>query len=109
MKKPIAAPFYPGLLRCLIYSVLEGGHNYKNIGLEMGVTIRSDSEKWQEQLVVSANAREAITENRSGQLDESCLIQKKKWLENTYRKCARLLRNLFNDTYAVYLLRAHIY
>ena len=37
----------------------------------MGVTIRSDSEKWQEQLVVSANAREAITENRSGQLDES--------------------------------------
>ena len=53
------------------------------------------------------HAPEAITENRSARLDESDSIQKRKRLENTNEKCAQLLGNAFNATYAVYLLRAH--
>ena len=40
-----AAPFKPGLVRCLIYLVLEGVHKYTNIGLAMGVKIGRDSAK----------------------------------------------------------------
>ena len=38
-------PFLPGLLRCLIYLVLEGGHKSTKFGLAMGVTIGGDAEK----------------------------------------------------------------
>ena len=62
---------------------------------------------WQEHSFVIDNAREAITENRSARLDESDSIKKRKQLETTYEKCALLLRNMFNVTYAVYLLLAH--
>ena len=55
----------------------------------------------------SDDARETIAENWSARLDESDSIQKSKWLENTYKKCAQSLRNVFNVTYAVYLLPAH--
>ena len=40
-----AAPFDPGLLRCLIYSVFEGGHKSTKIELAVGVTIGGDAEK----------------------------------------------------------------
>ena len=40
-----AAPFKPGLLRRIIYSVLEGGRKCTKIGLEMGVTIGGDAAK----------------------------------------------------------------
>ena len=33
------------ILKCLIYSVLEGGQKYTQIGLAMGVTIRGDDAK----------------------------------------------------------------
>ena len=39
------APFKTGLLRCLIYLVLEGGHKYRKNGLEMGMKIRGDATK----------------------------------------------------------------
>ena len=39
------APFKPGLVRCLIYLVLEGVHKYTKIGLAMGVKIGRDSSK----------------------------------------------------------------
>ena len=39
------APFKPGLLRCLMYLVLEGGRKIINIGLVMGVTIGGDAKK----------------------------------------------------------------
>ena len=41
MVKNIAftAPFKHGLLKCLIYSMLKGGHKYTKIGLAMGVKI----------------------------------------------------------------------
>ena len=64
-------------------------------------------QKWQEHLFVSDNARETIAKNRSAQLEKSELIQKRKWLEITYKKCERLLRNSFNVTYAVLLLHTH--
>ena len=38
-------PFYPILLMCLIYMVLEGGLISTNIGLEMGVAIGGDAVK----------------------------------------------------------------
>ena len=41
------------------------------------------------------------------QLDKPDLIQKRKRLENPYKKCAQLLGNAFNVIYAVYLLRTH--
>ena len=46
MKKlSFAAPFKPGLLRCLIYLVLEGGRKYTKSGLAMGVTTGGDATK----------------------------------------------------------------
>ena len=44
-KIPFAFPFKFGLLRCLIYLVLEGELKSTNIGLEMGVTIGGDAAK----------------------------------------------------------------
>ena len=66
-------------------------------------------QKWQEHTFVSDNACEAITESWFARLDKSDSIQKRKQLETMYKKCARLLRNLFNVTYAVLLLHAHKY
>ena len=63
--------------------------------------------KCQEHSFVSGNAREAIAENWYVRLDELDSIQKRKRLKNTYEKCAQLLRDAFNVTYAIYLLRAH--
>ena len=40
-----AAPFEPGLLRCILYLVLEGGHKSTKVGLAMGVKIGDDAEK----------------------------------------------------------------
>ena len=40
-----AAPFYSGLLVCLIYSVFEGGHKSTKIELTVGVTIGGDAAK----------------------------------------------------------------
>ena len=40
-----AAPFLPGLLRCIIYWVLEEGRKYTNIRLATGATIEGDAEK----------------------------------------------------------------
>ena len=36
---PFLIPFKPGLLRFIIGSVLEGGHNFSKIGLAIGVVI----------------------------------------------------------------------
>ena len=54
----------------------------------------------------SDNSGEAITENWSSRLDKLESIQKRKRQENTYKRCAQLMRNGFNITYAVLLLRA---
>ena len=43
--------------------------------------------KWQEHSFVSGNARGDIEENWSARLDESDSTQKRKRLENTYKKC----------------------
>ena len=40
-----AFPFKPDLLKCIIYSLLEGGRKYTKIGLAMGVTIGGDAHK----------------------------------------------------------------
>ena len=40
-----AFSFYPGLIRCLIYSVLEAEHKSTKNGIAMGVTIGSDAAK----------------------------------------------------------------
>ena len=40
-----AAPFIPGLLRCLIGLMLEEGRKYVNMGLAVGVTIGGDAAK----------------------------------------------------------------
>ena len=102
-----ASPFKPGLLRCLIYLVLEGGHKYTKIGLAMGVTIGGDAAKSGENthllVIMGVRLSQKIGYAR---LDESDSIKKRKRLENTYKKCARLLGNGFNVTYDVYLLRA---
>ena len=46
MKKiSFADPLLPGLLRCLRYSVLEGGRKSTKNGLVMGVTIGGDAAK----------------------------------------------------------------
>ena len=42
----------------------------------MGVKIGGDDEKWQEPSFVSDNAREAIAENQSAQLDKLDSIKK---------------------------------
>ena len=39
------APFYPGLIGCLIYSVLEGGCKSTKNELALGVTIGGDAAK----------------------------------------------------------------
>ena len=44
-KLSFADPFYPVLIKCLIYLMLEGGHKSTKIGLEMGVTIGGDDAK----------------------------------------------------------------
>ena len=75
----------------------------------MGVTIGGDAAKSDKITHLLDNALEAIAENRSARLDESDSTQKRKRLENTYEKYARLLGNAFNATYAVYLLRAQKY
>ena len=42
---PFLFPFKPGLLKCLIYVVLEGGGKSTKNGLAMGVTIGDDAAK----------------------------------------------------------------
>ena len=44
-KFSFVAPFKPGLLKCLIYLVLEGGCKYTKIGLATGVKIGGDATK----------------------------------------------------------------
>ena len=44
-KLSFLASFYPGLIRFLIISVLEGGRKSAQIGLAMGVTIGCDAAK----------------------------------------------------------------
>ena len=58
-------------------------------------------------LFFSGNACEAIAENWSARLDKSESIQKRKRLENAYKKCTRLLWNAFNVTYAILSLYVH--
>ena len=88
--------------------MLEGVHQYKKIGLATRATMGGVMlQKCQEHSFVSDNACDTIAENWSARLDKSDSIQKRKQLENTYEKCARLLWNAFNVTYAVYLLHAH--
>lgn len=62
--------------------------------------------KWKEHSFVSDNARDSITENWSTRLNELEQIQKRKRIETTYKKCARVLLNSFNVTHAVLLLHS---
>ena len=43
--KSFAFPFKPGLLKCLIYLVLQEGRKSTNIGLAMGAKIGGDAAK----------------------------------------------------------------
>ena len=45
VKNSFTAHFWPGLIKCLIYSLLEGDCKSTKIGLAMGVKIGSDAEK----------------------------------------------------------------
>ena len=72
-------------------------------GWQLGVMLQNR----QEHSFHSDNAREAITKNWSGWLEELDSIQKKKRLEKTYIKCTQLLQDLFNVTHPVLLLHAH--
>ena len=62
--------------------------------------------KWQEHSFVSDNERGAIAEIKSARLEKLDLIQKSKFLETTYKKCAQLLWNSIHVTYAVLLIHA---
>ena len=81
--------------------MLEGGCKSTKNGLAMGVTIGGDAAKSDKITHLLDNAREAIAENRSAQLDESDSIKKRKgYLETTYEKYSRLMRNSFNVSYS---------
>ena len=69
-----ADPFYPGILRCLVYSVFEGGRKiYKNV-LAMGVTLGGDNIKSGKNInfVPNKNAHETIVENWSDRQEHIC-------------------------------------
>ena len=55
--------------------------------------------KWQDNSFVSDDVCEAIAKNLSAQLDESDLIQKKKWLKTAHKKYSWLSRNSVYITY----------
>ena len=90
-----------------LFSDGRGPQIYKNWTSNGGDNWGGCYKKWQEHSFVIDNASEAITANRSSRLDKSDLIQKIKRLENTYKKCARLLGNALNVSYSVFLLHAH--
>ena len=99
-----AAPFYPGLIRCLIGSVSEGGHKFTNIGLVMGVTIVGNATKSGKKThLLVIMRREDLAENRYlHNLANRTSIQKRKWLETTYRIYIRDYcgKNSYHNTYA---------
>ena len=70
---------------CLIGSMLEGGRKPETFRIVMGVTIGGDAGNVLVQYFVGDNSCEAITKNRSDEIDKSVLIQKSKCQETMYK------------------------
>ena len=85
-----ASPFQPGLLRCLIYSVLEGEHKSKKNGIVTVVTIGGDATKSGKNTHLLVVMRVRILQ-KMGLLDLKNRTQFK--TENCYKISTKSVRN----------------